>query len=146
VFLLFFLLGNLNLCRALGDFEYKKSEDKPQEQQMITSCPDVYTWVCIPGDIVVLACDGIFDVLNNKETIDFVRERIGTQPLAQICRECMDHCISDDPKETHGIGGDNMTIEIVHLVGGLDSDIRVKFPANQPEMEVEQPETLSGEN
>ena len=50
-------------------FEYKKSEDLPQEQQMITSCPDVYTWVCTPGDIVVLACDGIFDVLTTSSDL-----------------------------------------------------------------------------
>lgn len=137
--------GNLNLCRALGDFEYKKSEELPQEQQMITSCPDVYTWVCTPGDIVVLACDGIFDVLTNEETIQFVKDRIDSTPLAEICRQCMDHCMSDDPKETHGIGGDNMTIEIVHLIGGLDSNLRQQFPPNAPEMEVEN-ETMQGTN
>lgn len=139
--------GNLNLCRALGDYEYKKSEELPQEQQMITSCPDVYTWVCTPGDIVVLACDGIFDVLSNEETIQFVKDRIDTTPLAEICRQCMDHCMSDDPKETHGIGGDNMTIEIVHLIGGLDSNLQQQFPPNGPEMEVEvQNETMQGTN
>ena len=59
--------GNLNLCRALGDFEYKKRDDLGPEKQMITSCPDVYSWECKEGDIVVLACDGIFDVKTNRQ-------------------------------------------------------------------------------
>ena len=53
--------------------------------------------------------------------------------------------MSDDPKETHGIGGDNMTIEIVHLIGGLDPNLQKQFPSNAPEMEVEN-ETMQGTN
>lgn len=109
--------GNLNLCRALGDYEYKKRDDLIAQDQMITSCPDVYSWVCKQGDIVVLACDGIFDVMTNRQVIDFVRERIAEKDLGSICEECMTHCLADDPKISHGIGGDNMTIVVIHLVG-----------------------------
>lgn len=121
--------GNLNLCRALGDYEYKQSHDLPAEQQMITSCPDVYTWECKEGDIVVLACDGIFDVKTNEEVIDFVRERIQVKDLGTLCEECMMDCLSEDPKLTHGIGGDNMTIMVVHLTGS-ESKSGVQWPKN----------------
>merc|ERR1712026_611444 len=102
--------GNLNLCRALGDYEYKKSTDLPPQEQMITSCPDIYTWDCKEGDICVLACDAIFDVLTNEEVIEFVRERINEKDLGSICEETMMRCLSPDPKTTQSLGGDNMTI------------------------------------
>lgn len=121
--------GNLNLCRALGDYEYKQRTDLTAPQQMITSCPDVYSWPCKEGDIVVLACDGIFDVLTNQQVIDFIRERIGKKDLGTICEECMMACLSEDPKTTHGIGGDNMTIVIIHLTGSRSPAIG-KWPAN----------------
>lgn len=127
--------GNLNLCRALGDFEYKQRADLSPQLQMITSCPDIYSWECQEGDIVVLACDGIFDVLKNEEVIAFVRERIHEKELGLIAEEMMTRCLSDDPKISHGIGGDNMTTVIVHLTG----DSKGNFPPNKPSETVEDP-------
>lgn len=126
--------GNLNLCRALGDFEYKKRDDLSPELQMITSCPDVYSWECKEGDIVVLACDGIFDVKTNRQVIDFVRERINEKDLGTICEECMTDCLAEDPKQSHGIGGDNMTIMVIHLVG-TESSESGSWPDNSPTTE-----------
>eukprot|EP00494_Astrolonche_serrata_P027239 UN27502 len=97
--------GNLNLCRALGDFEYKKNTEMGPEDQIITSCPDIYIWdECDKDDFLILACDGIFDVLSNEEVAEFVRVRLDSKDLGTICEECMDHCLSKNPKETHGIG------------------------------------------
>jgi len=123
--------GNLNLCRALGDFEYKKRDDLSPELQMITSHPDIYSWNCKEGDIVVLACDGIFDVKTNREVIDFVRERINEKDLGTICEECMTDCLADDPKTSHGIGGDNMTIVVIHLTGTGTGSTET-WPDNSP--------------
>ena len=33
--------------------------------------------------------------------------------VSKICEEIFDRCISHDPKQTQGIGGDNMTCTIV---------------------------------
>jgi protein phosphatase 2C family protein 2/3 len=33
--------GNLNLSRALGDFEFKKNTNLTAEEQMITANPDI---------------------------------------------------------------------------------------------------------
>merc|ERR550517_1315820 len=104
-------------------------DDMPAEEQMITSCPDVYSWECEEGDIVVLACDGIFDVKTNQQVIDFVRERIEAKDLGTICEESMTDCLAEDPKISHGIGGDNMTIMVVHLVGS-ESEQAANFPRN----------------
>merc|ERR550532_55857 len=119
--------GNLNLSRALGDFTYKNRTDLAPQLQKITSCPDIYTWECQEGDIVVLACDGIFDVLKNEEVIEFVRARMNEKELGQIAEEMMMRCCADDPKASHGIGGDNMTAVIVHLTG----EGKGNFPPNE---------------
>ena len=66
-------------------------------------------------EFVVLACDGVWDVKSNQQVVDFVRERIRSTPLPEICEQILDHCIADDPKTTGGIGGDNMTCVIVQL-------------------------------
>lgn len=33
--------------------------------------------------------------------------------LSKVCEEVMDACLSDDPRRTTGIGGDNMTCIVV---------------------------------
>lgn len=60
--------GSLNLSRALGDMEYKQTKGLPPAEQMITAMPEVRTLDLQEGDeFLVLACDGIWDVLTNQE-------------------------------------------------------------------------------
>jgi len=111
--------GNLNLSRAIGDLEYKKRSDLPPEQQIICSTPDVLTETRTPEDeFVILACDGVWDVLTNQEACDFVRERLlkGTD-VAQVGVELLDRCLSPDPQKTDGLGTDNMTAVVVKFNG-----------------------------
>ncbi|KAH8048674.1 protein serine/threonine phosphatase [Aureococcus anophagefferens] len=107
--------GNLNLSRSLGDLKYKGNKALGRDRQMITAEPDVavHTLVARDDEFMVLACDGVWDVLSNQECVDFVRERIATTPPAVIAEQIFDRCIADDPKTTQGIGGDNMTAVIV---------------------------------
>lgn len=107
--------GNLNLSRALGDLEYKKRDDLPAEEQIICSTPDVLIRELGPDDeFIILACDGIWDVLSNQEACDFVRPKLlEGMDVSQIGVELLDRCISPDPKETNGLGTDNMTAVII---------------------------------
>ena len=58
--------GNINLSRAIGDLEYKQNESLPPEKQAVTAFPDIKETTLQPNDeFVVLACDGIWDVLSN---------------------------------------------------------------------------------
>jgi len=112
--------GNLNLSRAIGDLEYKKSPDVGHEHQMICSTPDIVAFPITPDDeFIVLACDGIWDVKTNQEVCDFVRQRLAEgQTICTIIEALLDDCIAKDPKETHGLGGDNMTCLVVQLQHG----------------------------
>jgi protein phosphatase 1G len=111
--------GNLNLSRAIGDLEYKKRDDLPPEQQIICSTPDVIVKERQPEDeFIILACDGIWDVMTNQAACDFVRERLlEKKDVAQVGIELLDKCITPDPQQTQGLGTDNMTAVIVKFTG-----------------------------
>lgn len=106
--------GNLALSRALGDFIFKKNTKKKAEEQIVTAYPDVEVRdITEDWDFLVLACDGIWDVLSNEEVIQFCRKRIGMGMMPEeICEEIMTHCLAPDC-QMGGIGGDNMTIVLV---------------------------------
>ena len=77
--------GNLALSRALGDFVFKKNENKKAEDQIVTAYPDVdMKDLTSDHEFIVLACDGIWDVLSNEEVLEFVRTRIAQQIEPEI--------------------------------------------------------------
>eukprot|EP00928_Gymnodinium_smaydae_P015491 TRINITY_DN1572_c0_g5_i3.p1 TRINITY_DN1572_c0_g5~~TRINITY_DN1572_c0_g5_i3.p1 ORF type:complete len:351 (-),score=62.28 TRINITY_DN1572_c0_g5_i3:60-1112(-) len=55
----------LACSRALGDFSYKEDAALLPEDQKVSIKPDVLEFVCSMGDAVVLACDGVFDVMSS---------------------------------------------------------------------------------
>lgn len=109
--------GYLNLSRAVGDLEYKKDLHLGPEKQMISSTPDIISErITVEDEFIVLACDGIWDVMSNQDVCDFVRLRLKEGiPLPNLIEMLLDSCISPDPKATQGLGGDNMTCVIVQL-------------------------------
>lgn len=114
--------GNLNLSRSIGDLKYKQVPKIPVKDQMITAQPDIKATVLKPTDeFIILACDGIWDCLTNEEAVKYVRDRIDTKTPAEIGTEMLDEIISNDPRETQGIGGDNMTVMVVDLKPGARS-------------------------
>jgi protein phosphatase 1G len=109
--------GNLNLSRAIGDLEYKKQPELGPERQMICSTPDL---IAVPrtqeDEFIVLACDGIWDVKSNQDVCDFVGPRLKRgEAITAIAEALLDDCIASDPKQAHGLGGDNMTVVIVQF-------------------------------
>jgi len=84
---------------------------------MISSTPDIISErITVEDEFIVLACDGIWDVMSNQDVCDFVRLRLKEGiPLPNLIEMLLDSCISPDPKATQGLGGDNMTCVIVQL-------------------------------
>ncbi|CAL1266500.1 unnamed protein product [Larinioides sclopetarius] len=111
--------GNLALSRALGDFVFKKNEKKPPEEQIVTAYPDVVVKDLTPDhEFIVLACDGIWDVMTNDEVVNFIRTRIAIRmEPEQICEELMTRCLAPDC-QMGGLGCDNMTVVLVCLLQG----------------------------
>ncbi|TNN56290.1 Protein phosphatase 1G [Liparis tanakae] len=113
--------GGLNLSRAIGDHFYKRNKALTPEEQMISSMPDVKV-LTLSGDhdFMVIACDGIWNVLSSQEVVDFVSERIKPDKsghvrlLSNIVEELLDHCLAPDTSGD-GTGCDNMTCMIITL-------------------------------
>eukprot|EP00817_Percolomonadidae_sp_ATCC50343_P006990 CAMPEP_0117426588 /NCGR_PEP_ID=MMETSP0758-20121206/6653_1 /TAXON_ID=63605 /ORGANISM="Percolomonas cosmopolitus, Strain AE-1 (ATCC 50343)" /LENGTH=332 /DNA_ID=CAMNT_0005211809 /DNA_START=111 /DNA_END=1109 /DNA_ORIENTATION=+ len=90
--------GVLALSRAFGDFVYKKNTSKAQAEQAVSVCPDVTRTEMELAtkkqgglQFVVLACDGIWDVMTNEQVAGFVQQRVqeqlkGTYKAARMVR------------------------------------------------------------
>ena len=69
--------GELAMSRALGDFRYKQAKHVDISHQAVTCVPEITFHRRSPGDdLLVLACDGVWDVLSNEELISFVRDHL----------------------------------------------------------------------
>lgn len=111
--------GNLNLSRAIGDLKYKSNAQLHPKDQIITAQPDVKAFVLQPEDqFMVLACDGVWDVMSNQEVVDFVKKQLDQKlhPTMVACN-LLDNCLAGDPREARGVGCDNMTAIVVQLQG-----------------------------
>ncbi|GMH40531.1 hypothetical protein BSKO_08435 [Bryopsis sp. KO-2023] len=109
--------GNLNLSRAIGDLKYKGNSSFKPKDQIITAEPDVKVVDLSEEDkFFVLACDGVWDVMDNQQVVEFVATRHEQgKKYSEIGAELLNECLAPDPKLTRGVGCDNMTI----LIGGL---------------------------
>jgi len=107
---------NLNLSRALGDFKYKDSSLAPEDQKVSPVGDVTVVDVDSQDEFVVIACDGLFELMTWTSVCTYVRERIRRgMPLAQIAEDLLDECCSPNMLATMGRGTDNETVIIVQL-------------------------------
>jgi protein phosphatase 1G len=106
--------GALNVSRTIGDLDFKRNAELPHTEQMVVATPDVERVALQGGDeFLILACDGIWDVLTNQEAVDFVRRRLKQRlPLQAICEAMCDRCLATDLKGACR-GADNMSVIVV---------------------------------
>ena len=75
--------GNLAVSRALGDFVYKDRADLPPHEQKMSAAADLTVVARDPDDqVLIVACDGIWDVMTNEQAVSFVLRsaRSGNSP------------------------------------------------------------------
>ncbi|KAF0436962.1 PP2C-domain-containing protein [Gigaspora margarita] len=107
--------GNLAVCRALGDFEFKRNKNLHAKDQIITAFPDVQKREIKfeSTEFLVLACDGIWECLSSQDVVSFIRKCISeNKDLHKTCEDLMERCLAKGG-ELDGIGYDNMTVIIV---------------------------------
>ncbi|KAK0148933.1 Protein phosphatase 1A [Merluccius polli] len=122
--------GSLAVSRALGDFDFKEVEWRPQTEQLVSPEPEVYEMERSGGEdeFVILACDGVWDAIGNEELCAFVRSRLQVcDDLREICSQVLDLCLYKGSL-------DNMSIIIVCFPGAP----QVSQKALQEEAELEQ--------
>jgi len=104
--------GDLAVSRGLGDFQFKNRTDLPPERQKVSCIPDItiYPRRLDKDEFIVIACDGIWDVLSNKECLDMVQQIFneGEQNIGKVCEEMLDLCLKKESR-------DNMSMIIVTL-------------------------------
>jgi len=115
--------GNLNLSRSLGDLRFKNNSRLCSTQQAVTAVPDVACVDLQPEhDFLVIASDGIFDVLSSQEVVEFVWQHLvhNGESVLDVAQKMVRHCCAPSREGYHGgTGMDNSTVVIVDLRAGL---------------------------
>ena len=77
--------GSLAVSRGLGDFKYKQNKDPDDPQgfhrtiQMVSCIPDITIHDrSAEDDVILIACDGLWDVMSNEDAVRIARELFKT--------------------------------------------------------------------
>lgn len=89
--------GFLAVSRALGDLDYKRETWLPATEQVVSPEPDITVLKreLSNDEFILLASDGIFDVMSNEEVVTYIHHHLKlTDDLSQICCDIIDHCLN----------------------------------------------------
>jgi len=67
--------GELACSRAFGDFRWKATAAKPDGNK-VSPVPEISEMSVLDGDVVLLACDGVFDVFSSEQVAALVLEML----------------------------------------------------------------------
>jgi len=149
--------GDLSLSRAIGDLEYKRNGRLPPESQIVTAVPEIQRVARTPQDeFLLLACDGIWDVVSSRAAVDFLRGKLGSRESwakrlatgellpSAVLSELLDYCLSPHLETTEGYGGDNMTAVLVLFLPLTNVGVySPQMPRGLPQM-AQSPQRVSG--
>lgn len=76
--------GILAVSRAFGDFLLKGNSALAPERQKVSAVPDITEINCKAGDLIVLASDGVFDVLSSAEVAKLVCQTLREADLCDV--------------------------------------------------------------
>eukprot|EP00929_Paragymnodinium_shiwhaense_P083798 TRINITY_DN44768_c0_g1_i1.p1 TRINITY_DN44768_c0_g1~~TRINITY_DN44768_c0_g1_i1.p1 ORF type:complete len:475 (-),score=102.41 TRINITY_DN44768_c0_g1_i1:75-1499(-) len=112
--------GNLNLSRALGDFYLKANHELPADKQKVSAFPDTTRtkFKGGPNELLLVACDGLFERMSNQDVADLVWPRIKRgMPLKQVAEELLKACCARAGRNGQPIepGTDNESVIFVKL-------------------------------
>lgn len=129
--------GNLAVSRGFADFEYKMDPAKHAGDQKVSCVPDIYeTKGLAAGSLVVLCCDGVYDVYTSSEVAELVHEMVVADPdvdLGEIATKIIRGSLERDSR-------DNITAMVVQLAPGK------KWAESHPPDELKGFEKLIKEN
>ncbi len=94
-----------NVSRAFGDFSETGSDDKP----LITHKPKITVYQIEPGDVLLFACDGLWDfVKKEQEIIDI----LSTGKPATRAQRLVELSIR---KQNMWLDTDNVTVVVIDI-------------------------------
>jgi serine/threonine protein phosphatase PrpC len=100
--------GSLAVSRALGDFDYKRSSELKQIEQLVSPEPDMHVLERSKDDqFLLLACDGVYDVMTNDEIVAYILHHLQLESkLSKICSDLIDTCLNKNSR-------DNMSVILI---------------------------------
>jgi len=110
--------GDLAVSRAYGDFQYKTRPDLPAKDQKVTCYPDIMVHERTElDDVLLLGCDGVWDVLSSQEGVNIVREILnsGEKDMLLVAEEVVDVALLKGSR-------DNISAVVVKLPGARIGD------------------------
>merc|ERR1712137_1078559 len=97
---------------ALGDFVYKTSSQLPAEQQQVSPEPEfvVHERDAAKDQYLVLACDGIWDVMENEQVGEYIKAKVaaGVDDMGELADMLIRECLALGSR-------DNMSVVLVEL-------------------------------
>ncbi|KAJ3650221.1 hypothetical protein Zmor_021921 [Zophobas morio] len=105
--------GSLAVSRALGDYEYKNVEGRGPCEQLVSPEPEIFVKDRDDNEdeFLVLACDGIWDVMSNEDLCQYIHNRLlVTDNLQEVTSQVIDTCLYKGSR-------DNMSIVLVVFPG-----------------------------
>ncbi|CAK4697109.1 hypothetical protein AeNC1_000014 [Aphanomyces euteiches] len=113
--------GVLGITRTFGDLEFKGRELKATQQAaavysqecvgtVLHALPDVVIVDIHPMDeFLLLACDGVWEVMSNDAAVEFVSERLAVHGNIHVAADELAH------EALRLMSSDNVTVLLVHL-------------------------------
>lgn len=100
--------GSLAVSRALGDYDYKNVSGLPPTEQLVSAEPDLSVMDRSDKDeFLILACDGVWDVMTNEEVVSYIHSRLLVmENLQEVCAELLETCLAKGSR-------DNMSVILI---------------------------------
>lgn len=105
--------GSLAVSRALGDYDFKRHPTLAAGMQQVSAEPTCTVLERhAEDDLLILCCDGIWDVFSNEDCVDHVRKTGANTGgnLAVAAEKLLDECLERGSR-------DNMTACLIGLPG-----------------------------
>eukprot|EP00658_Telonema_sp_P-2_P067141 TRINITY_DN5607_c0_g1_i2.p1 TRINITY_DN5607_c0_g1~~TRINITY_DN5607_c0_g1_i2.p1 ORF type:complete len:201 (-),score=32.99 TRINITY_DN5607_c0_g1_i2:297-899(-) len=101
------VMGDLAVSRALGDFRFKQNLGRGQLGQIVSPEPDLEVHERTEQDeFLVLACDGIWDVMTSQEVTKFLNLELQYVEPGQACGHLIQKCLEKNSR-------DNMSVALI---------------------------------
>mmetsp|Transcript_24406 Transcript_24406/g.58857 ORF Transcript_24406/g.58857 Transcript_24406/m.58857 type:complete len:497 (+) Transcript_24406:252-1742(+) len=88
--------GDLAVSRAFGDVRHKKNTELPLNGQIVIATPEFQKHFAKEGDVLLLACDGVFERLSPQQVGEYVIDEIdsrGDQAPELIAARLIDYSL-----------------------------------------------------
>ena len=113
--------GSLDVSRGFGDLEHKQCKWLKQEDQVITSNPDIKVMKLSDVYYCIIGCDGFFDPTNKDEVNDNIAEFVFKElnlgkKGSEVIGDYIDKLVPDEINNNNALGTDNCSAIVIKFL------------------------------